>query len=298
MSNSRTERKLAEKRFNDLVNDYESRFLALLHNTVEFDGLGDTPKRYILNVLIEYGAIAYDRQTNLYLRKVDVGIDTYGLPTGYQLYGYNGLTLMRKPDDVVILRVNDLSTPLLPYIHEQSIKLAEFDTAIMQNLEAIRTMSLVECSDNETMLSMVNMQESRRVGATVCYVNKSANLGQVTAVNTGAQYLIDKLQVARANILAETCSRLGIEYTNSEKKERVQGMEIESNIVFAMENISTLIDTFNYDAEQGGLSIRLKNNTKTQNLFNKGMNDDREDKNNSEKDKNNSDEDTTPLQGE
>ena len=72
-------------------------------NAVEFENLGDTPKRYIMRTLINYGAIAYDKETKLFLRFVPIGYDIYGLPEEYQLYGYNGYTITRKPDEVVIL---------------------------------------------------------------------------------------------------------------------------------------------------------------------------------------------------
>ena len=54
---------------------------------------------------------------------------------------------------------------------------------------------------------------------------------------------------------------MGISTSNTDKAERVQSIEVTASQGKAIEHISTLIDTFNHDAEIGGLSIRLKANT-------------------------------------
>ena len=63
----------------------------------------------------------------------------------------------------------------------------------------------------------------------------------------------------------ETLSTIGINVANVDKKERVQDAEIRASQGFALDCLSTLIQTFNHDAEIGGLKIRLKGNTS---LFN------------------------------
>ena len=52
---------------------------------------------------------------------------------------------------------------------------------------------------------------------------------------------------------------LTLKYTD--KRERVQTSEILASQLYTKDCIQTLIDTFNYDAKVGGLSIRLKGNT-------------------------------------
>ena len=261
-NNTRNARREAEKKRKVYADNYRNRFAVLFHNSVNVLNADDLPKRYLLRVLLEHGGIAYDKETQLYLPYVKGGIDVYGLPEWYNLIGYNGFTVWRKAEEVVILRANDLKYPLQAYLDQQIEKIVDFDMAIEQNLEAIKTMTVAEVQDQNTMLSMANEMDSRRIGATVVFQNKSAMVGnEVKVQSTGAQYLVDKLLEARKEILNETLSALGISVANTDKRERVQSSEIEASLGYGKDCIQTLIDTFNYDAKQGGIPIRLEGNT-------------------------------------
>ena len=134
--NTRKELQIAYKKREIYFNNYVSRFCSLYHNSFSFENLpNDLPKRYLIRTLLRRGSIAYDRITDTYLRYVPIGVDLYGLPTEYELYGYNGFIARRKPDEVVVLRVNDLSLPILPYLNIQCNKLVEFDMAIEGSVE-------------------------------------------------------------------------------------------------------------------------------------------------------------------
>ena len=260
---TRKQIKTAIEKRKSYENDYRSLFSLLYHNSVLVDNLpNDLPKRYLLRVLKNRGAIAYDKETKLFLPFSRVGIDVYGLPKEYILIGYNGLVLTRKPEEVVILRANDLEYSLEEYIENQVIKLVNYDMAIEQNLESIKTMSFAEVGDMAQLQSIESMQSAKRIGATIVYVNKKALSGCETKVQqTGAQYLIDKLRQDRKECMNETLSTIGINVANVDKKERVQDAEIRASQGFALDCISTLVETFNHDAKIGGLSIRLKANT-------------------------------------
>ena len=262
-TNSKQARKQAEGRRQSIIDVYEKDFRALFHNSVIVENLpNDLPKRYLLRTLLNKGGIAYDKQTGLYLPFVYSGIDAYGEPTAYNLIGMNGLTLWRKVDEVVILRANDVMFPTMNYIDVQIDKLVEFDMTILQNLDAVKTMTIMEVKDRDTLLTLGNVAETRQIGATLAVVNSSANLGEtLNASSTGAQYLVDKLLQDREKVLNETYQHLGISTSNTDKAERVQSIEVTASQGKAIEHISTLIDTFNHDAEIGGLSIRLKANT-------------------------------------
>ena len=269
--NTRAARREAEFKRNQERQFYITQFLSMAHNSVSFENLDDdVPKRYLLGTLFKTGQIAYDKQTKLWLRAIGKGIDVYGLPRTWQLFGANGFTVERKPDEIVVCRLNDLSAPLLPFLEIQSEKLIDIDSALAQNLDAIRTMTIAEVNDETQMLSLVNEYESRRLGATVVYKNKNASLpGDNTfkVQSTGAQYLIDKLSEYRSKVFDETLARIGTISTNTDKRARVQGLEIQSAQGYALDSLYVMCDTFNYDAELGGLSIRLKPNTSLQEII-------------------------------
>lgn len=256
----------AEKRRAELTSYYSSQFCALFHNSIKVENLPeDLPKRYLLKELYEHGAIAYDKETKLYLPFSAIGINQYGLPTRYNLIRYVGGSMERDANEVVILRMNDIQQNIKFYIDVNIKKLVDIDMAIEQNLDAIKTMTLIEVENHNTLMSLDNMNLARRVGASVVFVNKgsgSVKLGDTfKATNTGAEYLVDRLQENRRHILNETFSILGTALANTEKKERVQGMEILASENYALDMLNTGIDTFNYDAKVGNLDIRLVGNT-------------------------------------
>lgn len=262
-TNSRQAIRDAEIKRKKYENDYRSLFSMLFHNSIIVENLpNDLPKRYLLRVLKNKGGIAYDKITGVFLPFVKSGIDLYGLPKNYNLIGYNGITYWRKADEVVILRANDLEYPIDVYIENQVKKLVDYDLAIEQNLESIKTMTFVEVPSQSALLSMANLQTARQMGASFVFVNKHAMQDiEYKVNNTGAQYLIDKLRQDRKECMNETLSTIGINVANVDKKERVQDAEIRASQGFALDCISTLIETFNHDAEIGGLEIRLKGNT-------------------------------------
>ena len=262
-TNTRQARRDAEEKRKKYFDCYMADFASMFHNAVIVDELPkDLPKRYLLKVLLQKGGIAYDKETELYLPFVKKGIDVYGLPLGYTLIGYNGYVLDRKPEDVVILRANDLQFPLEIYLEQQCNKLVDYDMAIEQNLEAIKTMTIAEVTDESQLLSLANEIQAKRVGATVVVKNKNAMQGAELKVNsTGAEYLVDKLRQDRKECLNETLSKIGINVANVDKRERVQDAEIRASQGYALDSLNTLIDTFNYDAKIGGLKIRLRGNT-------------------------------------
>ena len=262
--NTRSAVKEALKKSQEYKETYLKRFSTFFHNAVkiETNEFKDLPKRYLLETLMNKGAIAFDKELRLFLPFTESGIDIYGLPTQYTLIGMNGFNKLCTPDEVVILRANDLRVPLQIYLEQQASKLADIDMAIEQNLNAIRTMSLVEVPDKATMLSFSNLESAREIGASVVFVNKSANIqGNIKVSQTGAEYLIDKLQEARREILNETFQTLGIGTMNTYKKERVQSAEVEASNFYTIDSINTLIDTFNYDADFGDIDIHLVPNT-------------------------------------
>lgn len=262
-TNTRQARRDAERLRKQYYEIYFNEFASKYHNAVKVVNLPqDLPKRYLLRTLMTKGGIARDKQTGLFLPFVQSGIDVYGLPKHYNLIGFNGYTIWRNADEVDILRANDLCYPITEYLDMQIEKIIDFDMTIRQNLDAVKTMTIVEVQDHNTLLSLANKYEAKQVGATVVFENSSANIGGDTNVySTGAQYLVTSLMQDREKIYNEVLSHLGISVANTEKAERVQSIEVTAAQGNAIESIRTLIDTFNHDAEVAGLDIRLQGNT-------------------------------------
>ena len=258
---SRQERKRAEKRRNEIASDYRNRLGLIFENSIAFENLPDElPKRYLTRVLREKGGIAYDKISGLYLPYVRMGIDVYGLPTGYTLVGYDGTVFTRRADEVIILRTNPHSVPVQQFLDIQIEKIVEFDMSIMQNLDAIKTMSVIDVPDIKTLNTLQNLDDSRRIGASVAFASSLATKS-LNVFSTNAQFFIDKLNEARREIWNDTLAYLGVSTANVDKRERVQSAEVVATEGYSYDCLSILSDTFNYDAEIGGLPIRVRANT-------------------------------------
>lgn len=258
---SRQERKRAEKRRDEIACDYRNRLGLIFENSITFENLPtDLPKRYLTRVLREKGGIAYDKISGLYLPYVRMGIDVYGLPTGYTLGGYDGTVFTRRADEVIILRTNPHSVPVQQFLDIQIEKIVEFDMSIMQNLDAIKTMSVIDVPDIKTLNTLQNLDDSRRIGASVAFASSLATKS-LNVFSTNAQFFIDKLNEARREIWNDTLAYLGVSTANVDKRERVQSAEIVATEGYSYDCLNILIDTFNYDAEIGGLPIRVRANT-------------------------------------
>ena len=258
---SRQERKRAEKRRNEIALDYRNRLGLIFENSITFENLPDElPKRYLTRVLREKGGIAYDKISGLYLPYVRMGIDVYGLPTGYTLVGYDGTVFTRRADEVIILRTNPHSVPIQQFLDIQIEKIVEFDISILQNLDAIKTMSVIDVPDIKMLNTLQNLDDSRRIGASVAFASSLATKS-LNVFSTNAQFFIDKLNEARREIWNDTLAYLGVSTANVDKRERVQSAEIVATEGYSYDCLNILIDTFNYDAEIGGLPIRVRANT-------------------------------------
>lgn len=261
--NTKKARREAELKYRRYRDSYIDRWKTLFNNSIVLENAeSNVPKRYFLRILYEQGGIAYDKATGLYLPYDGVGVDVYGLPTEYVLTGANGYVVMRKPDEVCILRANDQRIALKPYFLQQANKVATIDMAIEQNIEACKYMTIAEVEDESQLVSMANEIEARTIGATVIYKNVTAGVNAgLNVQGTGATYLGDKLLEARKEILNETLSTIGIAVSNTDKRERVQSIEVIESRGYALDCINTLIDTINYDAEYGGMKLRVRANT-------------------------------------
>jgi hypothetical protein len=249
------------------ANGYKNLFAALFCNAAKVEGITDRTGHltddYILQVLYEYGAIAYDKSTGLWLPFYGQGTpNAYGVYEKirlYSAYGQSGAGAVRNIGDVYIFDANALAFPISHFIAQKARTLAHYDLAIRQNLDAVKAMSVI-LTDNKNMSAQLRAADKkRREGASVAVVNKSATDGSVSELSTlttGAEYIGDKLREDRRAEYEETLHILGIA-TPYEKAERLISDEVETQNAETNAYIGLLIDTFNRQAEEQGAPFRL-----------------------------------------
>ena len=256
----------AERQLSLEARVYYEKFANLFHNNIKVENLPETlPKRYLLDVLLKRGYIVKDKLTDNYLPAVPIGFDKYALPTDYEFYALNGGFLFRrKAKDVIVLRASDTMYPMHDYLYLQAQRLAKLDNAIDQNVNGCQKPIIFECYDDATMLSIKNMAKAQSVGA--WYVFKISEKARTTMKdgvkehNTGIEYIASDLYELKNRIYGDVMIDLGVPVTTTQKAERVQAAEVFSATAPSRVTLKILIDTFNHDAEVGGLPIRLVDN--------------------------------------
>lgn len=160
------------------------------------------------------------------------GLNCYGDPTSVypvaENYVYSGPKLING-ENCYIIRNNDLMLPTFPTIRHYSFKLTNIDRAIDVNIEAIKTPTIVQCSDKQK-LSLKNAINQRKDNEPVIWADDKSEInGMVTILKTDAPVVFDKLQTQKHMILNEVFTDLGINNANMDKRERMVANEVEAN---------------------------------------------------------------------
>lgn len=235
-----------DRDFLDVVttaNGYSQLFAALFtssFNIAKLEQENNLTPAYIIKIMYNRGAVAYDKLTKLWLPFAARGRDAYGEPETVELYGQDGKRWTRKRKDVYIFKANASAFPWVMLINLQARKLAEIDAAISQNLDAVKQMTVI-LSENERLSQRLRIADAaRRAGASVAVLSpremgvkpeEAVTLGQnfaaLTTLKTDAEYNVDKLRSEWQQVYEHALHLLGV-HTSKNKGERKTDNEIEA----------------------------------------------------------------------
>jgi len=222
----------------------------------------DVPERWIKKLLFENGQIGV--YNGMYCEICgNSGYYVYGEPTELLLRAPNNLTTyMVERKSVKWLGANQLRTGITEYLDIQTNKMAELQISLWQNIVASRSADIIALKNNNNLLSLKQaVLQSREIGLPTVYVDKEMiDPDNMAQIKLSVAFEGDRINQLLQEIYNETLSHYGILNANSNKRERVQVGELEAQSDYAYDSIYTLIDTFNRDAENEGLDIRLELN--------------------------------------
>ena len=234
--------------------EYEN-ILNLLLNSVKIKGLpDDVPENIIKRWLFEIGGIGdvkFDDQ-EIFAKFCGTGVDIYGRPEQYTFITANGLTLTLKKDSDSLkglLFIKPDFTGVREYLWQRTQELAYIRMCMMNNLVATENQLVYECPDLNTVNEMKIAYRKREIGMPVLFKgNTSKTLSDygVNVLGKDVPFVADKLIALYTNIRNEILEHFGILAGNTDKKERVQSMEITSQVGYVVDNIYMFIETFNY----------------------------------------------------
>lgn len=156
-------------------------------------------------------------------------INMYDNPLAYLAYGADGFQRKLKAKECVPIWLNYLRTPEIDILSIYARRLADMDRTIDVNLINQKHPVFIIVPEAqrltvENALKAYYGNEPAIIGA-----DGTFNSADMQYLSSGAPYIADKLLVDKSKIWNEIMTLLGIDNSNTEKRERVNTKEVESN---------------------------------------------------------------------
>lgn len=260
--------------------DHYEEYINLLLNAVKVNKKDGAPLDYptetfIKKALFENGAVGYDKLSEDFYLVGGEGLDAKGMPKRLIFYTADGRALFKRKasytDDkngahIIYALPNRNGVTMAEIIREATDFMNACDVAIAQNLEACKTPYVVVCKNKDLMLSFTQALQAKENGQAVVVVNEELGDG-LKAVNIDVEYLADKYREMMNETRDNLLNRFGIMTANTDKKERVQGAEVNATIGQATDYIYMLIDTFNKQMEAYALPYEMALNGALEEIY-------------------------------
>lgn len=157
------------------------------------------------------------------------GFNVVGKPTAYRAWG-NGYEKRYTPDKCVYMKNNETATPTRKALQYYCECLADIELTKKLRRNAHKTPFMLETSP-ETELTARNIFKQIDADEPALYRNKSRGDTEtgVNVLNTGVEYINDKLNDEKNSYIADILTLLGLDNYVEDKAERVQSAEVEAN---------------------------------------------------------------------
>lgn len=258
-----------------IINAEYENILNLILNSVKIKNLENyVPENIVKRWLFELGRVAVLKLNDeiLFAMCDGVGVDAYGRPTQYTIRTQNGKTWTLDANaDMLkgVLYIQPNKRGIFEYLYHRCEELAYVRLCMENNLIATENQVVYECSDIDTVNKMKIAYKKREIGMPVIFAS-GADKSFVDGVNVlgkDVPFIADKLLAMYTNIRNEILEHYGILAGNTDKKERVQVGEIQSQVGYVIDNIYMFIETFNYYAKVNNMPYEMTLNSTVENLY-------------------------------
>lgn len=238
------------------VEDYYINMLCNIYTSVyTWDGLPDSvDTRYLELSLIRHGKVLfYTEEDPIGLVSFPVqaasNLTKYGYPKIWRVFGQNGFSREVSFDDSEYCYNVNSATPDWPAVLMFAKRLATIDISEDVNIVMQRFPGLLITTE-EKKLTMENMMQDYMAGKYLIYGKEGLDLEDFQHIDFKVPFVADKLEYSKRDILADALNYIGIQYSSSNKKERLASTEIDSNIGFCEANRSARLLTRQNCAER------------------------------------------------
>lgn len=213
---------------------YYNRLLELAINMYEWKNLPVTvDERFLELTLFSDGMAVYFRDEilgDLCLQTMIGGnLDVYRIPMERTAYAANGYQVRLDPTNSVIIFNNYTHTNSMLDIEMYARRLYNIERTIDVNVNAQKTPVMVIGSEAQR-LTLKNLMMQYDGNEPFIYGDDKLNVNALNVLRLDAPYVADKLNILKRQIWNEALTYLGIENSNTEKKERLVTDEITSNL--------------------------------------------------------------------
>lgn len=161
----------------------------------------------------------------------DGHLNVYGEPVSFSINvpGYRSKESLNRFNSVLI-KNNQLSEPSMYSIGEFAGRLSETERTIDINIKAQKTPIIMAVTSDKALLTLKNAYRQYEEGQPVLFVDSNQiSMDTLKALKTDAPYIVDKLDTHKMNLWNEALTFMGINNTNTEKKERLITNEVDAN---------------------------------------------------------------------
>ena len=221
-----------------------NRFLNLALNRFTLINLPEgITSRKIEEMLIKNGRVMFFKDNGVFITLPAFGVgmyDIYNEPIYYNVVGNNFNKTIDR-DTGVIIRNNATATN----DHDDLLLFAERINDVEQtmdiNLNSQKTPYVILCDEKER-LTFKNILNQVQKFKYAIFGSKGLKINNIDVLQTKADFLLDKLQDTKNSYMNELLTFLGINNSNTDKKERLLVDEVNSNNDFILVNIDHMYD--------------------------------------------------------
>lgn len=213
---------------------FYNRLLELAINMYEWKNLPNTvDERFLELSLFSDGMAVFFRDDilgELCLQCMIGGeLDVYRIPIDRTAYATNGYQMRLNNQNSVIIFNNYTHTNSMLDVEMYARRLYEIERTIDVNVKAQKTPIIVRATENQR-LTMKNLYMQYDGNEPFIFGDNNLDMDAIKVLSTNAPYVADKLNILKRQIWNEALTYLGIENSNTEKKERLVSDEVNSNL--------------------------------------------------------------------
>lgn len=213
---------------------YYYRLLELAINMYEWKNLPPTvDERFLELTLFSDGMAVFFRDEilgELCLQCMIGGeLDVYRIPIDRTAYATNGYQARLDATNSVIIFNNYTHTNSMLDVEMYARRLYEIERTIDVNVKAQKTPLIIRATENQR-LTIKNLYMQYDGNEPFIFGDKNLDMDGIKVLKTDAPYVADKLNILKRQIWNEALTYLGIENSNTEKKERLVSDEVITNL--------------------------------------------------------------------